>query len=90
MSWHSRDLIVLEKINKSIIKLNQIKNSPLVEKSRLSTKESRVKRITSILAGEGAVKGIYGGDSCHATKKQGYMPSSHPAAYIPQPAAHIP
>ena len=56
MSWHSRDLTALEKINKSIIKLNQIKNSPLVEKSRLSTKESRVKRITSILAGEGYLR----------------------------------
>jgi hypothetical protein len=44
MSWHSRDLVALEKINKSIIKHNQIKNSPLVEQSprphraRLSTK----------------------------------------------------
>lgn len=33
---------------------------------------------------------IYGGDSFHATKKQGYMPSSYPAAHIPQLTSRSP
>jgi len=83
MSWHSRDLAALEKINKSIIKLNHIRSHLEHTEQGCLQKESCVKRITSIPAGEGVQTAIYGGESFHATKKQGYVPSSHPAAHIP-------